>query len=159
MAIEAPVSKFKRNNQRIYAIVCIVFAAIFAYDGYLSKYEWSQRRSFYDKHAPQGKLDDTMRFNQIAPIFLAAAAAGFAWRFRTLKGRRVLVTDDGLVIDDKERIYYDSIQKIDKTYFESKGFFIVTYKNSNGAEVSRKISDGDYDNLVPVLDHLVAKIS
>jgi len=159
MAIEAPYSRFKRNNQRIYAIVCIAFAAIFAYDGYLSRYEWSKRHSFYEKHAPQDKPDDTMRFNQIAPIFLAAVAAGFAGRFRALKGKRLLATDKELVINEKDRISYETIQKIDKTYFESKGYFTITYNDENGAEVRRKLSDSDYDNLGPVLDHLVTKIS
>ncbi|GAJ18741.1 unnamed protein product, partial [marine sediment metagenome] len=32
MAIEAPISKFKKNGLKIYIAVCIVVAIIFAYD-------------------------------------------------------------------------------------------------------------------------------
>jgi hypothetical protein len=54
---------------------------------------------------------------------------------------------------------YTSIQKIDKTHFSKKGFFVITYTDKGGKEVDRKMSDRKYDNLGPVLDHLVAKIS
>ena len=37
MAIEAPVSKYKRTNFKIYIIICAVLAVWFAYDGYLNE--------------------------------------------------------------------------------------------------------------------------
>ena len=37
MAIEAPLSRYKRNNFKIYIVVCLFAAAWFAYDGYLSQ--------------------------------------------------------------------------------------------------------------------------
>ncbi len=64
-----------------------------------------------------------------------------------------------LIISDKKKISYDSIQKIDKTKFKSKGYFVVTYKNDDGGEVAQKISDKTYDNLEPILELLVAKIT
>jgi hypothetical protein len=159
MAIEAPVSKFRKNNLKVYTAACIVFAIVFAYDGYLSKYQWSHRRSFYEKHVKEGQLDDTMIFNQTAPIFLVVLAAVLTGRFWAFKDKKLLAGENELVISDKEKISYDSIQKIDKTNFGSKGFFIITYKNKNGSEVKRKLSDRAYDNLAAVLDKLVAKIS
>jgi hypothetical protein len=159
MAIEAPLGKHKKTNLKIYIGACIIFAVVFAYDGYLSKYQWSHRRSFYEKHVKEGKPDDTMIFNQIAPIVLVAAAVALAFRLRVLKDKKLLADENGLIISDKERISYDSIQKIDKTYFVSKGFFIITYKGEGGREVIRRLSDRTYDNLAAVLDHLVAKIS
>jgi hypothetical protein len=159
MAIEAPVCKFRKNNLKVYTAACIVFAIVFAYDGYLSKYEWSHRRGFYEKHAKEGRPDDMMIFNQITPIFLVALAAVLMGRLWTLKDKKLLAGENELVISDKEKISYDSIQKIDKTQFGSKGFFIITYKNKNGSEVKRKLSDRAYDNLAVVLDKLVAKIS
>ena len=159
MAIEAPVSKSRRNNLKVYTAACIVFAIVFAYDGYFSKYQWSHRSSFYEKHAKDGRPDDTMIFNQIAPIFLVALAAVLMGRLWTLKDKKLLAGENELVISDKEKISYDSIQKIDKTSFDSKGFFLITYKSEDGREVNRKISDRAYDNLTAVLDKLVAKIS
>jgi len=159
MSIEAPLSKYKRTNFKIGLVACIIFAAWFGYDGYLSKYEWSHRRSFYEKHAPDGKPDDTMIFNRIAPIFFVIAAAFLTIRFWAAKDKKLLADENELIVHDKERIPYDSIQKIDKTHFSSKGYFVITYKDTDGTEVNRKLSDRKYDNLAAILDHLVAKIS
>ncbi len=71
----------------------------------------------------------------------------------------MIADENDLIISDKERIPYDSIQEIDKTHFKSKGHFVITYKDKNGKEVDRKITDRQYDNLEPVLDHLVAEIT
>jgi hypothetical protein len=159
MAIEAPVSKFRKTNLKIYIAASIILAIIFAYDGYLSKYPWSRRHSFYEEHVKQGQPDDTMIFNQMAPIFLVAAVVLLAVRLWVIRNKKLLADENELVINDKKSIPYDSIQKIDKTYFGSKGFFIITYKNKTGNEVNRKLNDRTYDNLKAVLDHLVAKIS
>ena len=159
MAIEAPISRSKKNNLKIYAAACIIFAVVFAYDGYLSKYQWAHRSDFYEKHVKDGRPDDMMIFNQKAPIFLVALAAVLMGRFWAFKDKKLLASENELVISDKEKISYDSIQKIDKTGFDSKGFFLITYKNKDGREVNRKISDRTYDNLAAVLDKLVAKIS
>ncbi len=159
MAIEAPICKFKKNNLKIYIVACLVFAAILAYDGYLSKYEWSHRRSFYEKHIKEGKPDDTMIFNQITPIILVILAVVLFGRFRVLKDRRLLADENELIISDRERISLNSMQKIDKTSFDSKGYFVITYKDKDGNEINRKLSYKTYDNLAAILDHLVAKIS
>lgn len=159
MTIEAPISKFKKSNLKIYAATCIIFAIVFAYDGYLSKYQWSHRRSFYDEHTEQGHPDDTMLFNQKAPIFLGIAAVFLIARLQVLKNKRLLAGEDALIISNNEKIPYDSIQKIDKTHFDSKGFFIITYKGKNDNETKLKLSDRTYGNLAAVLDELVAKIS
>ena len=159
MAIEAPYSKFKLNNCKIYAAVCIVMAIILAYDGYLSKYEWSKRQSFYNKHVDsEGKMDDMMKFNRNTPLVLMPLAAWFAVRFFMLRSRKIVADDNGITIDDKT-IAYDSIESINKTNFDSKGFFTVTYKDSGGSECEQKFSDRSFDKLPSVLDHIVAKIS
>ena len=159
MAIEAPLSKFKKTNFKIYIVVCIVLAIVFAYDGYVSKYQWSHRRSFYEEHVKEGKPDSTMIFNQKAPIFLVAAAAILTAWLWALKDKKLLADESKLIISAKEKISYDSIQRIDKARFKSKGFFTITYKDKDGSEVNRKLSDKTYDNLAAILDELVAKIS
>ena len=159
MVIEAPLGKYKKNNLKIYIAVCVIFAAIFAYDGYLSEYEWSHRRSFYEKHVKDGRLDDTMIFNQKAPIFLGVAAVALGIRLWAIKNRKLIADENELVVSDRQKIPYDSIEKIDKTLFEKKGLFVITYKDENGGEVNLRLSDKTYDNLAAVLDHVVAKIS
>jgi hypothetical protein len=159
MVIEAPIGKYIKNNLRIYIVVCVFFAALFGYDGYLSKHEWSHRRSFYEKHVKDGRPDDTMVFNQKAPIFLAVAAVALGIRLWTIRNRKLIADENELTVSDKQKILYGSIEKIDKTLFKEKGFFVITYKNEKGSEANLKLSDRTYDNLAAVLDHLVAKIS
>ncbi|MFA5238876.1 MAG: hypothetical protein WC476_04100 [Phycisphaerae bacterium] len=152
MTIEAPISKSKKNNLKIYIFVCIVVAVWFGYDGYFSE-------NFIQKHTKDGKPDSTLVFNQKAPPFFIAAGGLLGVYFLAIKNKKLIANENELVISSKEKIAYDSILKIDKTSFDSKGFFVITYKNNNGSEVDRKISDRTYDNLPAVLDKLVAKIS
>jgi len=159
MGIEAPISKFKKNGLILWMVVCIGVAIIFAYDGYLSKYEWSLRHSFYEKHVEDGQPDDTMVFNQKSPPIFIAVAVLFGVKLYLIRNKKLIADENELIISDKERISYDSIQAIDKTYFKSKGRFVITYKDKNGREANRKISDRQYDNLEPILDHLVAQIT
>jgi len=159
MTIEAPYSKYSKNNFKIGIVLCVAVAIIFAYDGYLSKYEWSLRRSFYEKHVKDGKPDFDMVFNQKSPfVFVGLAAVLTAW-FQARKNKKVLADENELIISDKKRISYDSIEKIDKTYFDKKGFFVITYKTEGDKEVNWKVSDRQYDNLEAILEHLVVKIS
>jgi len=161
MAIEAPISKFKKNGLKIYIAVCIAVAIIFAYDGYLSKYKWSMRYNFYKKHVVDndGKPTSTMNFNRKSPPFFIGAAVLLGAYLFAIKNKKIIADENELIISNKERIAYDSIQKIDKTYFGSKGYFIIIYKNKDDREVNRKLSGRTYDNLAAVLDELVAKIS
>ena len=161
MAIEAPVSKFTKTNLKIYIAVCVAAAVIFAYDGYLSKYQWSGRYSFYKEHVldNDGKPTQTMNFNIKSPPFFLGAAVLFAVYFFVIKNNKLIADENELVFSAKEKIPYDSIEAINKTYFEKKGFFVITYKNESGKQVSRKINERKYDNLAAVLDHLIAKIS
>jgi len=153
MAIEAPLSKHKKNNYKIYIAVCVIAAVWFGYDGYVSK-------KFKAAHTRQdGKSDSTLVFNRWAPPFFFAAAVVFGLYLSRIKNRKMVASETELIISDKDRIPYDSIQRIDKTYFDSKGCFIITYKDSNGRQVNRRLSDRNYDNLGAILDHLVAKIT
>ena len=86
------------------------------------------------------------------------AALLFIVRFGILKNKKIVAGDTGLVTE-KQTISYDSIEKIDKTHFDSKGYFIITYKNADDGESQLKISDKNYDNLGAVLDELITKIS
>ncbi len=175
MAIEAPYSKYCKTNFKIAIAVCIGGAIVFAYDGYLSKYEWSQRRSFYEKHIKNSKADSTLVFNQKAPFVLGPLAVILIAWFLVRRREKLIADELGLSISDcrlkienrklkivncsSERIAYDSIQKIDKTYFNAKGYFVITYKDHDGVESNRKLNARQYDNLKAILEHLVAKIS
>jgi hypothetical protein len=227
--IEAPYSKHNKTNFRIYFALCLGAAVVFGYDGYLSQYPWSHRRTFFEAHtktilfrtgaelqkdldggsvpqelrlkfaeakaplsaaaavsienagrrwviADQAKQyslmkeaeelavykmgpDETMLFNRIAPLFFVAGAALLAVWFWLHKDIKLVADENELIVAGKERISYDAIDRIDKTYFEKRGFFTVVYKKADGREVHRKLNDRDYDNLTAILDHLIAKIT
>ena len=159
MAIEAPISKFKKTNLKIYIGACIIFAAIFAYDGYLSKYPWSLRQGFYNKHVKDGKADDTMMFQRIVPFFLLALAGCLACYLGAVKNKKIVADEENLIIDGKTEIPYRSIEKVDKTRFDLKGFFLVTYKDAINTERQLKLSNRRYDNIKAVLEKIVDKIS
>ena len=153
MAIEAPISKFRKNNILLYIVICIVFAAWFGYDGYFNK-------KFIQKNTDEnGKINSTLIFNQKSPPFFLAGAALWAIYFFMIKNRKLLAGENELIINEKNKISYDTIEKINKTWFQKKGFFIVTYKDENGKETDYKISDRKYDGLENILNHLVEKIS
>jgi hypothetical protein len=153
MVIEAPLSKFKKNNFKIGIAICVGLAIWFAYDGYYNE-------GFKAKHTGEdGMPDSTLTFNQKSPPFLIGAAMLLGAYLFAIRNKKVIADETELVISDKEKIPYDSIEKIDKTGFDSKGHFTITYKDEAGGEVNRKISDRTYDNLTAILEHLVAKIS
>ena len=161
MVIEAPVSKYAKTNIKIYIAACLAAAVIFAYDGYLSKYKWSGRYNFYKEQVldNDGIPTQTMNFNTKSPPFFLGAAILFTVYLFVIKNNKLIADENELVFSNKTKIAYDSIQKINKTYFDKKGFFVITYKNESGKQVGRKLSDRKYDNLAAILDHLVAKIS
>jgi hypothetical protein len=152
MAIEAPLSKHKKNNFRIGIVVLVGLAIWFAYDGYRSE-------EFIKRHTDQnGKPDSTLAFNRKAPPYLVGAAVLLGVYLFAIKDKKVVADESSLIVG-KRQIAYDSIEKIDKTHFDSKGYFVITYKDYQGVDASLTLSDRIYDNLSTVLDELVAKIS
>lgn len=153
MAIEAPLSKYKRNNLLIYIAVCLGLAGWFAYDGYFNQ-------TFIKEHATEeGNPDGILVFNQKSPPAFIAVALLLGGYLYAIRQRKIVADEDELIVAGKVRIPYSAIEKIDKTHFADKGFFTVFYNQGNGAEVKRRLSDRKYDNLKPILDLLVAKIT
>ncbi|MBE0536134.1 MAG: hypothetical protein IH624_10740 [Phycisphaerae bacterium] len=161
MAVEAPLSKYKKDNYRIGIAVLVVFGILFAYDGYLSQYEWSMRQSFYKEHVldNDGVPDGTMQLNRSLPPVFAVIAALLAVRLVMVRGRRITAGDEALILPNGKTIAYDRIEQIDKTHFDSKGFFVVTYKTDRGAEANLRLTSRAYDNMPAILDVLTAKIT
>jgi len=153
MAIEAPYSKHSKNNYKIGIVVCIALVVWCVYDAYFNE-------KFKEKYTDaEGNPTGWLVINRKAPPYLIVAAALLGVYLFAIKDKKVLADENELIISDKERISYDSIQQIDKTYFEKKGFFVITYKDKDGKEVKRKLNERTYDNLAAILEHLVAKIS
>ena len=79
--------------------------------------------------------------------------------FKKIKNVKLIADENELIISENEKIPYNAIQQIDKTHFESKGFFIITYKSQDGKDTLRALSYKKYDNLKAILEHLVSKIT
>jgi hypothetical protein len=153
MAIEAPISKYKKTNLKIYIAICIGLFIWCVYDAYFNE-------KFKEKYTDaEGNPTGWLVVNQKAPPYLIGAAALLGLYLFVIKDKKILADENELIISNKKRISYDSIQQIDKTYFEKKGFFMITYKDKHGKQVRRALSERTYDNLAAVLEHLVAKIS
>ena len=153
MSVEAPVSKYKKHNLIIYIVACLALGVWCYYDGYINQ-EWIDRHTNAD-----GNPTPYLMFNRKAPPFFVGAAVLLGIYLLAIRKKKIVALENEMVIANGEKIPYDAIHKIDKTYFQSKGFFTITYKRADGREVVRKFSDHDYDNLGLLLDELVAKIS
>ena len=160
MTVEATTSKYNLKTLRLYAVACLIGAVVLAYDGYLSKYEWSKRADFYKEHVTDndGVPDSTMKFNRFLPPILVLGTLIFGVKYMSIKDKKVVATESDLIMPCGTKYSYDSIEKIDKTHFDSKGYFVVTCKQDDG-ERELKLNDKSYDNLPAVLDKLVAAIS
>jgi hypothetical protein len=152
MAIEAPASKYKLKTLIIYIVALVAIAGWCVYDGYFNE-KWIE-----DHKDADGNPETYLVFNRKAPPYLGAAAVLIGIYRSVVKNKKILADENGIILG-KQTVSYDSIEKIDKTQFEPKGYFIITYKNERSGETDLKISDRNYDNLQELLDHLVAKIS
>lgn len=155
MAIEAPLSKYKKQNLWIMIAVLLGLAGWFAYDGYISKDFQEEHTEIND--AGEKVPDSSLVFNRQSPPFFLAGGLLVAGYYFLIKDRKVIAGEKSLVMPGAE-IQYDSIEKINKTFFDKKGFFILTYKDGE-KEVDLKLSDRSYDNMPAILDELVKQIS
>jgi hypothetical protein len=149
MAIEAPLSSYKKKNILIVAGILIGIGGWFAYDGY-------KNEDFIKNHTVDGIADSTLNFNKKAPPFMIGAGILLGIYFVTVKGKKIVAGKNGLLCGRVE-IAYDAIEKINKTHFDKKGFFIVSY-SQDGQNKELKLSDRTYDNLPAVLDQIVSKM-
>ena len=151
MAIVAPISKYKKNTLKIIIAVLVGLAIYCFYDGYFNQ-------KFIEKHTVEGTPNSTLTFNRKAPPFMVGAAVLVGIRLFLIRNKKV-TADDQAIVTCTQTIAYDSIEQIDKTPFDSKGYFVVTYKNEQGDNSQLKLSDRTYDNLPAILDELIAQIS
>jgi len=150
MAIEAPLSRYKKNNMLILTAILIGFGIYMYYDGYM-------HQAFIDKHtSADGTMDHTLLANRYGWPFVVAGGVFTGILFAVTRNKKVVADERQLVVG-KKVIAYDAIEKINKTHFDKKGFFTITYSD-NGTSRDVTLSERTYDNLSAVLDHTVAKI-
>jgi hypothetical protein len=150
MAIVAPLSRYRRNNHMILLAVFLGLAAWFHYDGHFNK-------AFIDTHTIDGKPDDTLTINRKAPPFLMAAGVLVVGNFVRIRNQRIRVDDSTLMVNSLS-IPLGAVTQIDKTHFDAKGFFVLSYKPGD-TEKKLKLYARNYDNLSAVLDRLIEELS
>lgn len=157
MAVEAPYSSFKLKNYIIYIIMLVGFGGWMIYDGYF-KESFIQKHTNVNEITGESSPDATLVFHQKGPFMMFALAAGFAFRWFVLKNFKI-VADEEKIVFGKRNILIDSIEKIDKTHFATKGHFTIHYKDANEGDCQLRLSDRKYDGLNEMLDHVVKKIT
>lgn len=154
MAIVAPLSRYRRNNHMILLAVVLGLAAWFHYDGHYNE-------EFIKKHTKDGTLtgqpDDTLAINRKAPPVLLAVGVLVVGNFVRIRNQRIRVDDSTLMVN-RLSIPLSTVTQIDKTHFDSKGFFVLSYKPGD-TEKNLKLYARDYDNLSAVLDRLIEELS
>jgi len=150
MAIEAPLSRYKKQNMLIITAILIGAGIWFWYDG-------THNRDFIDKHTVEGIADHTLVFHQKSPPFFIGAGILVGIYFFIVKGKKLIAGENELDTG-KMKIAYNAIEKVNKTHFDKKGFFTITY-TENGQSNDLTLKDRTYDNLPAILDHIVSKIS
>ncbi len=153
MAVEAPYSSYRKTNCILYIILLLALGIWCAYDGYYNE-DWIQKHT-----NPDGSPKAYLTANLWCPYFAGGAAVAIAVFWFSVRNKKLVADENELIISEKEKIPYSSIQQIDKTHFDSKGFFIISYKDKNGRDAIKALSYKKYDNLKAVLEHLVSKIT
>ena len=155
MAIEAHLSKYKKQNFWIIIALMFVLGAWFGYDGYFKK-------SFIEKHTTitdtgEKIPDSDLVFNRKSPPYFFGAGLVAAVCYLLVRNKKIVAGATSLQMG-KVEIPYDSIERITKTFFDKKGYFTVTYKDGE-KEIDLKLSSRNYDNMQAILDELVKQIS
>jgi hypothetical protein len=153
MAVEAPLSKYKKGNLKIYIAACLLFGLYCLYDGYLNK-------TFIEKHTNEnGVADSSLEFNKKGAPILLGAAVILGFYFWAARDRKLVADETELKVGGEDPIPYDKMEQIDKTEFATKGYFLLTYKDFKDRKTVKKFSDRQWDNLSAVLDVLTAKLA
>lgn len=156
MTIEAPLSRYKKQNLLIAFVVLIGLGVWFYYDSHYNE-SFIEKNTIVDEDGGE-RPNSTLAFNQKAPPYMFVGAALVAVYFFVIRGKKVIADETALKANGKT-IDYSAIEMINKTHFDNKGYFIIGYKDAQGNSCEMKLRDRMYDNLKTVLDHLVAKIS
>jgi len=152
MAIVAPLAKYKKTNYKIWFLILFVAGVWFYYDG-------TRNEKFIAKHMKNGSPDHTLVFHRKAPPYMIGAACLIALYAYTMRNKKIVADEEELYLNDIESIPYKSIESIDKTNYDSKGYFVISYKGKDGNAAQKRISNKSWDNLDEVLELLVSKIA
>ena len=84
MAVEASISKFKKNNLKIYIVLCICLAGWCIYDGYFNE-GWIEEHTNAD-----GSQQAYLVVNRNAPPYLIGAAVLLAVYLLVIRNRKII---------------------------------------------------------------------
>ena len=108
--IVAPLSKFKKNNLKLYIVVLLGLTLWCVYDGYINE-DWIQEHT-----NPDGSPQPYLTANRKGPYYLVGAAILIAIRFFMIKNKKIIADENELVISENQKIPYGAIEKIDPRF-------------------------------------------
>ena len=150
MAVVATGCRHTRNTNYIIAVVCILVGLYFFYDGWFGSYREKELEE------NEGKPTISLYINQYAIIPLAVIAVYFALAAKRLNAKRIEADDTALSFSHGLKIPYNSIQQIDKRFFEKEGHFTIEH-DADGSIKKLKLNDRTYDGLGLLLDEIVRR--
>lgn len=158
MVLIAPLSRHTRNWWIMMIVAAVGLGFWLLYDGYYNQ-KFIEEHTLVDEATGEETPNTTLIFNRRLPPFFFGAAVLMAGWVSIIWRKKVEAVENELIINGKLRIPYDNIEQIDRTDFEKKGRFVLTYQNASGKEVNHTLRDTSYDNLESILEHLIAQLN
>ena len=152
MDLIAKYSSYRLGNIKIAVAVLLGISVWCVYDGYYNQ-------KFIEKHTiAEGKADDTLIFHRYFAYFGVPGAIAAAGAYMVLRKKQLTAGDDGLILDNGDKILYKAIEELDHTDYDLDGKFKITYICS-GSEKAIFLTNKKWDGLDKVLECLISKIS
>ena len=140
MAVICTLAKARKWRWIVYIVASAVFSVYCYYDGWIS-----------DKY--KDELSN-LWFNRVAAVVLAVTFVVLVIVYLTkISKTRVVADDNGIDVNGKFVIKWDSIKRVDDSYVE-KGLLDIFYVDENGKEKKWVADDYKITNFDELLDEI-----
>jgi hypothetical protein len=153
--IVARAGRYYRNTRYVFVLAMLVFAAYFAYDGWVA---WPREAQMHRENPKTGKPHSDMDiwFQKVLACTLPPLALGFlGWTLYRSRGAYRLA-GDVLSVPGHPVIPLEAIRQMDKGDWERKGIARVEYEHEGGKAAWLTLDDFIYDR--PPTDRIVYRI-
>ena len=148
MAVTALPSKFALRWNTLCAVICLLVAGYFYYDGHYNK-------EYIEKEMIDGKPSIDLQINRTyGPIGCVITAMYLGYMVYSLSKKKVVVDDNGLTFSDGKNIPLDCLTKIDKSKLKNKGRLLIEYEDGDKV-ATVELRDTVYDGVNEVLAEIL----
>jgi hypothetical protein len=135
MHIESGTTKDRRNRVLIMFVATLIFAAWFAYDGFVG-YPKDNADLAEKEKPPAHSREDILTQKIGACAFIALALLATVHLVRVLR-TRIVLDDDGMRYNSRPTIGWGGMIALDSRLYESKGFVDLVYSTAGGEQRQR----------------------